>query len=97
MSEDGKHDGRIGAGKHMPDSHHVVPELALALNRIAPTTPQRPPLPIAPVYDLENPVVQHCATSAEPTTAKPPRRSVFFSRTAKPDQDPFLQRLARLN
>lgn len=97
MSDDGKHDGRIVAGGHMPDSHHVMPELPLALNRIAPTPPQRPPLPIAPIYDLENPAVQHCATTPAPASTKPARRSMFFGRAAKPDQDPFLQRLARLN
>ena len=80
------------------NDHHLTETVLLPFERRAAGVPGRPPLPVAQVYPTQNLTVGR----SKSTKIKAPKSAAgalkFFAGAArKIDDDPFLQRLARLN
>lgn len=79
-------------------SHHHMLAVETQLQPVTYVQRSRNPVPIAAIYDLEKIAERQCETTAKPVVAEKVSHSMFFKRQAgKLDQDPFLQRLSRLN
>ena len=82
----------------MTNSKHHVTESVITRLKTNPPRPTRGPLPTAPIYALDQIGKREVAVPVEETVSNKAESQMFFKgKTAKLDQDPFLQRLSRLS
>ncbi len=76
--------------KYEEKYHHITALMPLPVFEHS-TQPERPPLPVAQIYDL--------TTRAKPVAKPAPRAKSMFAKSKSKDieDDLFLQRLSRLN
>ena len=88
---------RVKCDTGRPVHHYVTPGMDVHVRMSHRADPNRPPLPIAQAYRLKKLERARCEDENLVQVASKNRGSMFFKgHTAKLDQDPFLQRLARL-
>ena len=81
-----------------PQDHHLTATVLLPLERRPEVKSDRPPLPVKQIYPMNSLVIGKQKITEKASQPKAKRRSMFFNGAKqKIKDDPFLQRLSRLN
>ncbi|MGR3342620.1 MAG: hypothetical protein ACU0DI_05240 [Paracoccaceae bacterium] len=78
--------------------HHLTATVLLPFERRAAAVKNRPPLPVAQVYPMNSLAIGKQRVTKTKSQPSASRRSMFFKGAQRDvKDDPFLQRLSRLN